>query len=168
MSRFLISYTCVKTIGTWAIYDDDDGYVTQYKTSLDSTAVFRFNFDTLTWERITVPGFSLAFVSRRTQIRRICKTFDALHAAYVVRGGQYESYLVGYAATLQGAKRLASRNCEYWDNWQGWHYPCVYEVKDTVPARSFYGVTRVERDDGIFHPYWFKSYDDGRWHLIDI
>lgn len=50
---------------------------------------------------------------------------------YYVIGGQYESCCYGGAPTLIGAKRLANRNQEYWDNWQGWHTPRIYRVEDT-------------------------------------
>ena len=38
---------------------------------------------------------------------------------YYVIGGQYVSYCYGGTPTLIGAKRLASKSAEYWDNWQG-------------------------------------------------
>jgi hypothetical protein len=55
---------------------------------------------------------------------------------YYVIGGQYESCCYGGAHTLTGAKRLANRNCEYWDNWQGWHTPRIYRAEDTVLFES--------------------------------
>ena len=55
---------------------------------------------------------------------------------YYVIGGQYESHCYGGAPTLLGAKRLATRNMEYWDNWQGWHRPKVYCAEDTVEIES--------------------------------
>lgn len=50
---------------------------------------------------------------------------------YVIVGGQYEDCYYGGAPTLLGAKRLAGRNIEYWDNWQGFHIPYVYAIEDT-------------------------------------
>ena len=50
---------------------------------------------------------------------------------YSVIGGQYERYWYGDTPTLIGAKRLANKNCEYWDNWQGWHTPRIYRIEDT-------------------------------------
>ena len=35
---------------------------------------------------------------------------------YYVIGGQYETYCYGGTPTLIGAKRLATKNMEYWDN----------------------------------------------------
>lgn len=51
---------------------------------------------------------------------------------YVVIGGQYRSFCYGCTPTLLGAKRLATQNEEYWDNWQGWHTPDIYRIEDTV------------------------------------
>lgn len=50
---------------------------------------------------------------------------------YYVIGGQYESCCYGGTPTLIGAKRLANKNQEYWDNWQGWHTPQIYHADDT-------------------------------------
>lgn len=55
---------------------------------------------------------------------------------YYVIGGQYESCCYGGTATLNGAKRLATANREYWDNWQGWHTPAVYRAADTEEIES--------------------------------
>ena len=49
---------------------------------------------------------------------------------YQVIGGQYESRWYGESDSLRGAKRLARKHQEYWDNWQGWHTPAVYHVYD--------------------------------------
>ena len=49
---------------------------------------------------------------------------------YQVIGGQYESRWYGESDTLRGAKRIATKNEEYWDNWQGWHKPCIYLAED--------------------------------------
>ena len=49
---------------------------------------------------------------------------------YIVIGGQYMQRVYGLANTLQGAKRIASKNREYWDNWQGWHTPKIYALSD--------------------------------------
>lgn len=55
---------------------------------------------------------------------------------YYVIGGQYESICYGGTPTLTGAKRLATKNAEHWDNWQGWHKPSIYRAEDTVEAES--------------------------------
>lgn len=64
---------------------------------------------------------------------------------YAVIGGQYESYCYGLTPTLIGAKRLATKNMEYWDNWQGWHKPLVYRIEDTEVIESN---GRILTDDG--------------------
>lgn len=51
---------------------------------------------------------------------------------YYVIGGQYETVCYGGTPTLLGAKRLANKSQEYWDNWQGWHTPAIYAAEDTV------------------------------------
>ena len=58
---------------------------------------------------------------------------------YYVIGGQYEYYNYGGAATLLGAKRIATKNEEYWDNWQGWHKPHIFKAEDCELKRNFYG-----------------------------
>lgn len=58
---------------------------------------------------------------------------------YYVIGGQYERYNHGGAATLLGAKRLAAKSDEYWDNWQGWHRPAIYAAADCEELSNFYG-----------------------------
>lgn len=55
---------------------------------------------------------------------------------YYVIGGQYESICYGGAPTLIGAKRIATRNQEHWDNWQGWHRPRIYAAEDTMEVES--------------------------------
>lgn len=54
-----------------------------------------------------------------------------LKAQYCVVGGQYRDYCCGERETLLGAKRLAGKSMEYWDNWQGWHIPKIYKIEDT-------------------------------------
>lgn len=53
------------------------------------------------------------------------------NAKYAVIGGQYEAAFYGCTDTLLKAKRLATANAEYWDNWQGWHKPLIYKIEDT-------------------------------------
>lgn len=64
---------------------------------------------------------------------------------FYVIGGQYESCCYGGAPTLIGAKRLATKNKEYWDNWQGWHKPRIYRVEDTEEIESR---GRITTEDG--------------------
>ena len=65
---------------------------------------------------------------------------------YYVIGGQYESYCYGGTPTLIGAKRLANKNKEYWDNWQGWHTPAIYKADDTQVIESS---GRITTRDGV-------------------
>lgn len=60
---------------------------------------------------------------------------DEKNNFYVI-GGKYESCCYGGARTLIGAKRLATKNMEYWDNWQGWHKPMIYQAEDTEVVES--------------------------------
>lgn len=63
---------------------------------------------------------------------------------YYVIGGQYESVCYGGAPTLIGAKRLANKCREYWDNWQGWHTPSIYKAEDTEVAESCGRITSYD------------------------
>ena len=65
---------------------------------------------------------------------------------YYVIGGQYESYCYGGTPTLIGAKRLANKNKEYWDNWQGWHTPQIYHAEDTQVIESSGRITTRDGD----------------------
>lgn len=58
---------------------------------------------------------------------------------YYVIGGQYAALCYGWAKTLLGAKRLAGRHHEYWDNWQGWHIPAIYRAQDCCEVENFFG-----------------------------
>lgn len=66
---------------------------------------------------------------------------------YIVIGGQYETVCYGGAPTLTGAKRLASKNAEYWDNWQGWHVPNIYRAEDVREVESS---GRITTPDGVW------------------
>lgn len=45
--------------------------------------------------------------------------------SYRIIGGQYYEIECGEAETLREAAEIAAENAEYWDNWQGWHYPRI-------------------------------------------
>ena len=49
---------------------------------------------------------------------------------FQVIGGQYEQHHYGESDTIRGARIIAGRNKEYWDNWQGWHIPAIYRAED--------------------------------------
>lgn len=72
---------------------------------------------------------------------------------YVVIGGQYMQRYYGITNTLRGAKRLASRNLEYWDNWQGFHVPKVYAIEDCT-----------EDGDQMFVHSWIQPVSVGSYH----
>lgn len=80
---------------------------------------------------------------------------------YAVIGGQYQSYFYGFANTLLGAKRLATRNAEYWDNWQGWHIPTIYNADDVEPIHNFYGDGYAPKM--YAKPVAIRNYLDDKW-----
>lgn len=65
---------------------------------------------------------------------------------YQVIGGQYESYWYGESDSLRGAKIIAGRNKEYWDNWQGWHTPRIYLAEDVEEIESRGRITSHDGD----------------------
>ena len=65
---------------------------------------------------------------------------------YQIIGGQYESHWYGESDSLRGARCIATRNNEYWDNWQGWHKPCIYAAEDVVETES---KGRITTRDGV-------------------
>ena len=82
--------------------------------------------------------------------------------SYFVIGGQYAQRCYGESRTLLGAKRLAARNDEYWDNWQGWHRPSIYAAEDCVLADTqFYGEQMIHKP-GIW-PIAVYDMDRRRW-----
>ena len=66
---------------------------------------------------------------------------------YYVIGGQYNFHCYGGRDSIQAAKVLATKNEEYWDNWQGWRRPAIYaaeQVKvldngNVVPSSDYAG-----------------------------
>lgn len=65
---------------------------------------------------------------------------------YQVIGGQYESKWIGESDTLRGAKCIATRNREFWDNWQGWQRPRIYRAED---VREIVSNGRITTPDGV-------------------
>lgn len=80
---------------------------------------------------------------------------------YFVIGGQYQSYCYGAVPTLAGAKRVATKHEEYWDNWNGWHTPVIYAASDVVKAENFYGEGYAPKCFAI--PVAYKDEKTGRW-----
>lgn len=83
---------------------------------------------------------------------------------YCVIGGQYQYYYYGGAPTLLGAKRLARKCAEYWDNWQGWHVPDIYRVEDTRECANFYGNGRCPVDNAL--PVAWYNRDRKAWESV--
>lgn len=65
---------------------------------------------------------------------------------YQVIGGQYESKWIGESDSLHGAKIIAGKNKEYWDNWQGWHTPKIYRAEN---VREIESRGRITTPDGV-------------------
>lgn len=82
---------------------------------------------------------------------------------YAVIGGQYQQYCYGFARTLHAAKCLATKNIEYWDNWQGWHYPFIYSGDDVMEYETFSGVDSYCSKPGAI-PVATRSYGD-KWSV---
>jgi hypothetical protein len=72
---------------------------------------------------------------------------------YYVIGGQYEDYCYGGCPTLTGAKRLATKNMEYWDNWQVWYKPRIYAANDTELIVSNGRITTQDGTTVRVHKY---------------
>lgn len=82
--------------------------------------------------------------------------------SYAVIGGQYQAFCYGTVDTLREAIALAEQSAEYWDNWQGWHIPSIYNRDDCTETENFYGRTiRPGRDkyDRIKQPLLFAVPD---------
>lgn len=55
---------------------------------------------------------------------------------FLVIGGQYNFIFYGLKSTERSAKILSTKNAEYWDNWQGWHKPAIYELVEEIELPS--------------------------------
>lgn len=64
---------------------------------------------------------------------------------YQIIGGQYEQCWYGESDTLRGAKTIATRHEEYWDNHQGWNKPGIYRAED---CRDVESCGRITTPDG--------------------
>ena len=60
---------------------------------------------------------------------------------YQVIGRQYEQHWYGESDSLRGAKSIATRHEEYWDNYQGWHKPRIYKAEDVQEIESYGYIT---------------------------
>ena len=84
---------------------------------------------------------------------------------YYVIGGQYAYYNHGGAATIAGAKILATKNEEYWDNWQGWHKPSIYKAEDCEVWTNFFGTDYYPKTDA--DPYMVWDEQAGKWRMYE-
>lgn len=73
---------------------------------------------------------------------------------YQVIGGQYEQYWYGESDTICGAKNIATRNEELWDNWQGWHKPHIYKREDCEKIVCKGLFTHVDGEETIMHKWY--------------
>ena len=81
---------------------------------------------------------------------------------YYVIGGQYLFRNYGGAYTLEGAKRLATKCEEYWDNWQGFHKPVIYKAEDCIIASNFFGQEDYYPKNGAI-PYMNWNKQSKKW-----
>ena len=84
---------------------------------------------------------------------------------YYVIGGQYVSYCYGGTPTLIGAKRLASKSAEYWDNWQGWHIPDIYKAEDVEDVKMVFYESRYKAYKDKNSEHTVRKVDGG-WMLM--
>ena len=84
---------------------------------------------------------------------------------FYIIGGQYRFRCYGWAPTLLGAKRIASRHDELWDNWQGWHRPKIYAAEDCIELDGEYSGEIVPDRITKVQVWPVASYDMGmrRW-----
>lgn len=63
-----------------------------------------------------------------------------------------------------GAKMIASKNEELWDNWEGWHKPKVFLAEDCEEAYGYRDgkIVRVPKPEA--RPVFF--FDNGRWQTF--
>lgn len=80
---------------------------------------------------------------------------------YAIIGGQYVAYDYGTATTLLGAKRIAGKHAEYWDNRQGWHRPRIYAIKDVERTHNFYGDILAPK--GNAQPVAIYDHENHKW-----
>lgn len=68
---------------------------------------------------------------------------------YQVIGGQYFFCRYGESDSLRGAKQIAAKHKEYWDNWQGWHRPKIYLAEDCEQGEgNEYNFSGIHPKDG--------------------
>lgn len=83
---------------------------------------------------------------------------------YYVIGGQYEMINYGGTPTLEGAKRLATKREEYWDNWQGFHKPDIYKAEDCELGKTFFGTNLYPKWNANAYMTW-NEYSK-KWEVL--
>ena len=83
---------------------------------------------------------------------------------YVVIGGQYFQRCYGVVDNLIAAKRLATKNEEYWDNWQGFHTPLVYDFRDCEELED----GRIIHKDVLKARYAIYSKENSKWRTYNV
>lgn len=75
---------------------------------------------------------------------------------YQVIGGQYERHYYGESDTLRGARRIASKHMEYWDNFAGWHKPAIYRAEDCKVVTCSGMITYPDGAEVVL-PVWYAE-----------
>lgn len=70
---------------------------------------------------------------------------------YYVVGGQYRYHYYGASKTLRGAKMLATRNKEYWDNFTGWVTPRIYNAEPVITIENGIEMVFLIGDYSYYH-----------------
>lgn len=86
---------------------------------------------------------------------------------YQIIGGQYESIWYGESDSLLGAKQIASRHVEAWDNWQGVNVPRIYLSENVKEIESQGRITTRDGERIIVptgEPYVVNL--KGKWWII--
>ena len=86
---------------------------------------------------------------------------------YVVIGGQYEPHYYGTFNSVKEAKRVADSHEEYWDNWNGFHVPKIYNYDDTEPYVTkgwitYYDGTEIRIPKAFVSPAYVRNYES-KW-----
>lgn len=63
---------------------------------------------------------------------------------YQVIGGQYEQNWIGESDSLHGARIIAGKNKEFFDNWRGWQTPKIYLAEDCKEIECKGWITKAD------------------------
>ena len=70
---------------------------------------------------------------------------------YQVIGGQYEQNWIGESDTLHGAKVIAGKNKEFWDNMKDWTTPKIYLAENCERIECNGWITKADGQETIVH-----------------